>query len=90
MEEISGFASLLSGLGVMPLEIDAAVAKITETPERHSPVELVGTGVLQAFGRRGGLRVYYSKTHEDITVATRAGWPGGPEAYDQCSQTADA
>jgi len=90
MEEISGFASLLSGLDVMRLEIDAAVAKITGTPERHSPVELVGTGVLQSFGRRGGLRVYDSKTHEDVTDVTRAGWPGGPEAYDQWSRTADA
>lgn len=89
MEELSGFASLLSGLDVMRLEIDAAVANITGTTERHSPAELVGTGVLQAFGRQGGLRIYDSKTHADVTEAARAGWPGGPEAYDQWSKTAD-
>jgi hypothetical protein len=90
MEELSGFASLLSGLDVMRLEIDAAVAQITGTPERHAPVELVGTGVLQAFGRRGGLRVYDSKTHNDVTEVTRAGWPSGSDAYDEWSRKADA
>lgn len=90
MEELSGFASLLSGLDVMRLEIDAAVTKITGTPERFASVGLVGSGVLQAFGRQGGLRVYDSKTREDVTEVTRAEWPGGPDAYDRWSKNADA
>jgi len=45
---------------------------------------LLGWGVLQAFGRRGGLSVH-SADEGDVTARTRQDWPGGPAAFDAWS-----
>lgn len=81
MEELSRFACILSGATLMRMEIEAAVARLTSTPERFAPVPLVGRGVLRAFGLQGGLRIR-SRDGDDVTEEARQRWPGGPEAFD--------
>jgi hypothetical protein len=88
MEKASGFCTLTSLVTVMELEFEAALATIEGTTPASPTIELVGHGVLHAFGRRGGLRVC-SPQGEDVTQTTRAGWPGGPAAFDACSRDAD-
>lgn len=58
MEELSGFATLMSRPVVMRLEIQAVLdAQLGPTPDAHGPVPLVGHGFGSAFGRDGRLRV---------------------------------
>lgn len=88
MEEISGFRTLTSMLTIAELECDAALADIVGSVPRLTPMDLLGEGVLHAFGRRGGLRV---KTDgQDITAEARHMWPGGPAFFDAFSRAADA
>jgi hypothetical protein len=86
MEEISGFRSITSMLTIAELECDAALAEIEGSVSSLPPVELLGHGVLHAFGRRGGLRI---KTgDQDITPTARLTWPGGPAFFDAFSRAA--
>jgi hypothetical protein len=71
MEELSGFASLVSRTIVMRLEVEAAVDAVAcPRPETYAAIPVLGQGVLQAFGRRGGLRIR-DRSGEDITEAAR-------------------
>jgi len=82
MEELSGFASLVSRTVVMRLEVEAAVDAIAHPrPEPYAAVPVLCQGVLQAFGRRGGLRVR-DESGKDVTEAVRRDWRGGPEQFD--------
>lgn len=80
MEEISGFACLMSMSVLMRLEIDAVVAAHAGRPRQIDPVPLLGRGVLQAFGRWG--RLHSHSDDGDVTDAARASWPNGPDAFD--------
>lgn len=82
MEELSGFACILPGATIIDLELEAAVAQLTGTPERWPPVPLLGRGVLRAFGRKGGLRIENGRG-EDVTDIERARWRDGPAAFDE-------
>lgn len=88
MEEISGFRTMTSLVTVMELEFEASLAALEGTAPASPTIALLGRGVLHAFGRRGGLRVF-SQQGEDVTQTTRAGWPGGPAAFDSWSRDAD-
>lgn len=87
MEEISGFSCLMANSVVMRLEIEALVARYAGRPEQLEAIPFLGRGVLQAFGRRGGLMV--RSTDGDVTDATRASWPGGPDAFDAWREEAE-
>jgi hypothetical protein len=87
MEEISGFRSLTSMLTITELECDAALAEIAGTTSGLPSVELLGQGVLHAFGRRGGLRV--RTADRDITPEARRMWRGGPAFFDAFSRADD-
>jgi hypothetical protein len=87
MEEISDFACVMPGSIVVALELDAAVAATAGTTERHDPIPLLGNGALQAFGRRGGLRI--SSPDGDITESARRAWPGGPGQFDSWTESAE-
>lgn len=71
MEELSGFASLLSRAVVMRLEIEGLLDSRFEAPDwSYVAVDLVGHGFGPAFGRDGRLRV--SRDGMDVTGALRA------------------
>jgi hypothetical protein len=88
MEELSGFACVLPRSSIMRVELDAVLAQLLGTPSRFSSAPLLGWGVLQAFGRRGGLTVHRDE-EGDITAQARQEWPGGPAAFDAWSRDAD-
>ena len=88
MEEVSGFASIPSMLTVAEAECEAALASIAGVSATGPSTALIGHGVLQAFGRRGGLRIK-NKDGLDITEKARQDWPGGPVAFDGFSRDAD-
>lgn len=88
MEELSDFACLISEPTIVPLELDAALAATVGTHERFGPISLLGRGVLQALGLRGGLR-FRTSDGRDVTAATRAGWSGGPEQFDAWTEQAE-
>lgn len=88
MEELSGFACVVSGAVVMRLEIEAAVAKLTSTRERYSTIPLLGRGVLRAFGMQGGLRIR-SSTGNDVTEEARKTWRGGSAGFDVWREDAE-
>jgi hypothetical protein len=82
MEELSGFRCLIPRDVVMEIEFEAMLDELGhESPDPHDAVELLGRGVLRAFGMRGGLRIR-NRQGDDVTDATRRGWPGGPDAFD--------
>jgi hypothetical protein len=82
MEELSEFASLVSRTIVMRLEVEAAVDALARPrPQPYAAVPVLCQGVLQAFGKRGGLRVR-DESGEDVTEAVRREWRGGPEQFD--------
>jgi hypothetical protein len=66
MEELSGFATLLSRSTVMSLEVHAALDAAGEGPFLTGAVDLVGFGVGPALGMRGGLRVQ-DANERDVT-----------------------
>ena len=88
MEELSGFSCLIGGATVMRLEIEAVFTQRLGRPEQLPPIPLLGRGVLQAFGRRGGLQVR-TEDGQDATEAARRAWPQGPEAFDAWREEAE-
>ncbi|HEY4896357.1 MAG TPA: hypothetical protein VII01_09740 [Solirubrobacteraceae bacterium] len=88
MEELSGFVCVMPRSSILRVEIDAALAGLVGTPNRFGNTPLLGWGVLQAFGRRGGLSVH-SADEGNVTSRTRKDWPGGPAAFDAWSRDAD-
>ena len=88
MEEFSGFACLAPRSDVAKVEIDAALARLVGTPHRFAHAPRLGFGVVQAFGRRGGLRIF-SVDEGDITPRAREQWRGGPGEFDAFSRRAD-
>lgn len=89
MEELSGFASLVCRAVVMRLELEAAIDAVAHPrPQRYAQVPVLGQGALQAFGKRGGLRIR-SQAGEDVTEAARLEWPHGPEDFDRWQADAE-
>ena len=89
MEELSGFASLVSRTVVMRPEVEEAVDSVTcPRPEPYAAVPVLCQGVLQAFGKRGGLRIR-NEAGEDVTDEARRGWRDGPEQFDACQADAE-
>ncbi len=80
IEEFSRFACLMSNSILIQLEVDAVVARRVGRPERIAPIPLLGHGVMQAFGMRGGLQI--RSPEGDRTDEARRSWPGGQEAFD--------
>jgi hypothetical protein len=88
MEQLSSFICLMPAMLIMRMEIDAALQRIDPSlSPYYGPIPLLGRGVLQAFGRCGGLRVYSSAG--DVTETARQSWPDGPEAFEAWRETAE-
>lgn len=88
MEELSGFVSVVPRSSIVRVELDAALTQLFGTPSRFTDAPLLGWGVLQAFGRCGGLMVQ-SEEEGDVTARARQEWPGGPAAFDAWSRDAE-
>ena len=88
MEELSGFACVLPRSSIAQVELDAALAQLLGTPSRFSNAPLLGWGVMQALGLRGGLTVH-SEDEGDVTARVRQEWPGGPAGFDAWSHDGD-
>jgi hypothetical protein len=83
MEELSGFATLVDRLILMRLELEAALDALTaRSGFPYAPVPVVGRGVLQAFGKVGGILVRDGDGN-DVTDQTRRTWPKGPDHFDR-------
>lgn len=88
MEKLSGFICLMPRTVVIRAEIDAAIRSAVPGLKRlHAPIPVLGLGVLQAFGRNGGLQV--KSPEGDVTERVRRDWEGGPEAFDAWSADAE-
>lgn len=89
MEELSAFASLMSRTVVMRLEIEAALdAMAHPRPQPYPPVPVLCQGVLQAFGKRGGLRIRDASAN-DVTDVVRREWRGGTAQFDAWQANAE-
>lgn len=81
MEELSGFATLLSHFVVITLELEAVLdQRLGPRPDPYVPLPLIGSGVGHAFGVVGGLRI--KNSDGDTTEQLRQSWSGGPDAFD--------
>jgi hypothetical protein len=84
MEELSGWTVTIARSSIIKLEVEAALDAYTHprtTP--YAPVDLLGLGVMRAFGKVGGVVIRDSKDGRDVTAATRESWPDGPDAFDR-------
>jgi hypothetical protein len=89
MEELSGFRTIMTSSIIVPLELDAALARLADITPRFAPMSLIGQGVLQAFGKVGGLRIRSSEDGADITQHARFAFGDGPEAFDTWRREAE-
>jgi hypothetical protein len=76
IEEFTDFACVMPLTTIAALEFETALASLVPIQERLMPVPLIGHGVLQAFGMRGGLKVR-DRSGQDITARARLEAPAG-------------
>jgi hypothetical protein len=82
IEELTDFACVMPLTTIAPLEFESALAAFAPIEERFEPVPLLGRGVLQAFGMRGGLKVR-DRAGNDVTARARLEARVGPEEFDR-------
>lgn len=70
METVTGFTSLLDRPTLASLELREVIRARLGMPASDHRYELLGTGVLRAFGKVGGLKVY-NESGEDVTDEAR-------------------
>ena len=80
MEQLTQFKTLLSRPIVMKLELSAALDSALRLEPRDPEVDLVGRGVLHAFGQSGSFRIRDRTSGEDVTSKFREEY--GPEKFD--------
>ena len=81
METVTNFVSLLDRPTLASLELREVIRTRLGMPPSGHRYELLGTGVLRAFGKVGGLRVY-GDAGEDVTDAARNAAPD-PVEFDR-------
>ena len=83
MEELTGFTVIVSRDVIMRLELEAALDAFGRPrPTPYLPVDLLGRGVLRAFGKIGGLRIR-NTDGVDVTDSVRTQWPRGADNFDE-------
>jgi hypothetical protein len=82
IEEFTDFACVMPLTTIAALEFETALATMAPIQERFAPVHLVGRGVLQAFGMRGGVRVR-DRDGNDVTDRVRLEALVGPDEFDR-------
>jgi hypothetical protein len=73
MEELTGFATLVSRVVVMELELAAMLDRFTESPSPFPAIALIGRGVRHAFGLQSGLKIVGPSGDETDRVRDRMG-----------------
>ena len=73
MEELTDFATLVSRVVVMELEVDAVLDRISSHEENRPSVALIGRGVRHAFGLQSGLRIMGPTSDESVRVREQMG-----------------
>jgi hypothetical protein len=82
MEELSGFATLISRSVLMRLELEAVLdAAAGPRPTPFTPIPLVGRGAPFALGIQGQFRI--RSDEGDVTEEVRRAHPGGVEEFDR-------
>lgn len=82
IEELTGFACVLPLTTIAALEFESSLAALTPIRERFTTVPLVGNGIGQAFGMRGGFRVR-DRNGNDVTARARLEATVSPEEFDR-------
>lgn len=82
IEELTDFACITPLTTIVPLEFESAFSQLVSIDVRFKPIPLVGRGVLQAMGMRGGVRVR-DRGGNDVTEVARLQSPAGPDAFDR-------
>jgi hypothetical protein len=82
IEELTSFACVMPLTTIAALEFETALASCAPIVERFAPVPLLGRGVLQACGMRGGLTVR-DRDGNDVTARARLEARVGPEEFDR-------
>jgi hypothetical protein len=85
MEELSGFASLVSRVVVMELELATVLDEFVRERIIRPSISLLGQGVLHCFGQRGGIKI--TGPAGDSTNAVRE--KIGPTSFDAFAASAD-
>ena len=89
MEELSGFATILSRAVLIRVEVEAALtARFGPRPDPLAQLTLLNFGVGPAFGMVGGLR-FRDGAGRDVTEEARLEDPRGPEAFDEALRLAN-
>jgi hypothetical protein len=87
MEELTGYATLVSRVVVMELEFDASIEPMKPTAGVLPAIEFVGFGFCHAFGLRSdGFRIKDRETHADVTGSFREEY--GAQRFDSYMATA--
>jgi hypothetical protein len=82
IEELTDFACIMPLTTIAPLEFESALAAFAPIEERFESIPLLGRGVLQACGMRGGLKVR-DRAGNDVTARARMEARVGPEEFDR-------
>ena len=82
IEEFTDYACVMPLTTIAALEFETALAAHAPIIERFAPVPLLGRGVLQAFGMRGGLRVR-DRAGKDVTDRARSEARVGAAEFDR-------
>lgn len=89
MEELTAFVCIQPRSVIVRLELEAALDALGwNRDEPYAPIPLLGRGVLQALGLRGGVRIRASDGR-DVTDRAKQDWPGGPEAFERWADNAE-
>jgi hypothetical protein len=90
MEQLSQFLVVASRSDISTHELESMLDGLVgpnEVPINTMPH--LDWGVARAFGRVGGFRVRQGEDGKDVTEEVRAGWSGGPEAFDALMASAE-
>lgn len=82
IEELTDYACVMPLTTIAALEFESSLAALTPITERFAPVPLLGNGIGQAFGVRGGFRVR-DRDGNDVTERARMEAPVGPDEFDR-------
>jgi hypothetical protein len=80
MEDLTQFRTLVSRPTVMKLELSAALDFVLHLEPHDPEVDLIGWGVLHAFGQSGSFRIRERTSGEDLTSEFREQY--GAEKFD--------
>lgn len=88
IEEFTDYACVMPLTTIAPLEFESSLAALVPITERFASIPLLGKGVAQAGGMRGGFRVR-DREGNDVTDRVRQQARGGPDEFDRLLSAAE-